>query len=231
MFAGTLVKQSSSLEGLRSTVSDIFGLAGASIAQKLLPQVKAVYSWIIKNEDKINEFASTTADAIMTVSSVIKGLATRLYGIYTVVKDNWAWYKPMLIGVIGLYGTWRTAILAVAIAEGIVSNAMRIQRAVTAALAITMGGYKAVCDGAALAQIACYLALDKYGVIAKIATARQWLLNIALNANPIGATIAVIAAATAALVLFARTCVEAYQAWKAWQDANENARRAEDFEK
>ncbi len=52
------------------------------------------------------------------------------------------------------------------------------------------------------------IAMRKYGLAAKIATARQWALNVAMNANPIGLIVIALAALTAAVLVYAAATAE-----------------------
>jgi hypothetical protein len=52
------------------------------------------------------------------------------------------------------------------------------------------------------------IAMRKFGLAAKIATARQWALNVAMNANPIGLIVLALAALTAAVLVYAAATAE-----------------------
>jgi hypothetical protein len=52
------------------------------------------------------------------------------------------------------------------------------------------------------------IAMRKFGLAAKIATARQWALNVAMNANPIGLIVIALAALTAAVLVYAAATAE-----------------------
>jgi hypothetical protein len=72
-----------------------------------------------------------------------------------------------------------------------------------------------------LAVIAVTAAMTSYAVVAAAATAQQWLLNIAMDANPIGAVIAAVVALTAA-VIYAYNNFEEFRAVLSglWADIN-----------
>ena len=53
------------------------------------------------------------------------------------------------------------------------------------------------------------IAMRKFGLATKLATARQWALNVAMNANPIGLIIGLLAAITAAVLVYAAATSEA----------------------
>jgi hypothetical protein len=52
------------------------------------------------------------------------------------------------------------------------------------------------------------IAMRKFGLAAKIATARQWALNVAMNANPIGLIVLALAALTAGVLAYAAATAE-----------------------
>ena len=52
------------------------------------------------------------------------------------------------------------------------------------------------------------IAMRKFGLATKLATARQWALNVAMNANPIGLIVLALAALTAAVLVYASATAE-----------------------
>jgi phage-related protein len=95
----------------------------------------------------------------------------------------------------------------------------------------------AVIGGLALAVLSVNAAVSAYGAIAKIATAMQWLWNVAMDANPIGIVIVAIGALVAAVVYaynkfeWFRDIIKSIWEWlkKAWDYAGKVVGAIGDF--
>ena len=74
-----------------------------------------------------------------------------------------------------------------------------VLRRVGGALALT-SGLRDLANGV--------IAMRKFGLAAKLATARQWALNVAMNANPIGLIVLALAALTAGVLAYAAATAE-----------------------
>jgi len=221
-YGGLAKKMAQTPEGRIVQLKNAWGDIQETIGFKLIPVQERLIKYLTDHLPQIQAFIDKVINTIERWVLELKPVWAELQKIYGIIKNNWAWLKPGLIGVAGLYAAWRAAVISLTIAEGTLNNALRIHRGVINAVKVAVGAYKAVCYAASYAQIACYLALDKWGVIAKlavirqkaltlatkawaavqkVATAAQWALNVAMNANPIGLIVTAVAALAAGVYL------------------------------
>lgn len=178
-FNGMMQKQSLTLGGLISTLSDnlnqgLTNFAQSGLFEKIKSGVDSIGKWIDENKEKITEGITTAGKVIGNVFDII---VTGAKAVGSVIKFLWD-YKAAILGLAGAIG-----ILVIA------ANAETI--ALTAMYAWDMIVINAK----------------------KVWTAVQWLLNAAMNANPI----VLIISAVIFLIGLIYTVVERTIGWaKAW---------------
>ena len=137
------------------------------------------------------------------MNKAIETFVPLIQKITTFIKKN-KWVIKVLVGVVGGFFLLKAALIGAKIATTAYSIAMGISAARTGAMSIAMKG-NVIAQGAFKAAMFA-------GVIAtKVMTAAQWLLNVALNANPIGLIIIGIVALIAVVALI----IKYYDDWGA----------------
>lgn len=200
-YKGGMEIQSKTFKGMLSNVKDFVGNAGRTLGAPIFDTFKngvgklLEYLNRVQNDGTLNVWAGKVKTAIDNAKTGFKefmdttqpiidwlkdtGLPllwdalTKVGGavkdVYTYVKDNWGEIAPVIVTIVGALTAWKLATEAVIIWTTL------------------MGFIGPLIEGISLAI---------WGV--KNATslweAAQWLLNVAMDANPIGATIVIISA-------------------------------------
>lgn len=142
--------------------------------------LETISAWVSENKDTINEF-------IDNAMQTLDGLAEVVFDIMEFVLNNGGPVAVIIASIGTAWATWNV----VHTIKGIVAAFKKLNIAAIASAAST--------KLATAAQVAATVA-------SKAAAAAQWLLNAALNANPIGLVIAAITAVVAAIVLLYTKC-------------------------
>lgn len=201
LYYQSMIKASKTLTGVMSTLTDNVNIAFASIGQSLLPVIKEyalrvseamgnVVIWAQNNQGLIK---AKVAEWVEKISNVLKFLYNNFDTIVTIAKV----YLGTLIAL-------KVASMAFAIATG-------VMQAATIAYNVVLGISTALQGKSAFFVMGNTVAYGAYRAVVIASTAAQWLLNAALAANPIGATIL----ALVALIALVATAVKYYDTWGA----------------
>lgn len=146
------LKQSTSLNGLLSTIQDSWNIMLSDIMQKYLPQIKGVISQLIENMPKIQ---AAIEPVFVTVGNVIQFVVEHFDTLTTVASGALGAFLAFhtINGVITVIQTLTTVIRAVSAAQGI-WNALMLANPVGVA-AVAVGGLVA-------------------GIVALIKAYKQW---------------------------------------------------------
>lgn len=175
----------------------------ATVAEKIAPITTAIANGFAKilekalelvGEDNIEQWASNLADAF---EGFINDTLPKLEAGFKWVSDN----KDFIVGAIGSVVAALVAMKAYQFGKDIAEM-----------------GTSAVNAGKKIAELASKIDLVKVAEIAraaatKIVAAAQWLLNAAMNANPIGLVIVAITALVAAFVWLWNNCADFRNFW------------------
>ena len=181
-------------EGKIVAMKGAWGDMQAELGKKLMPKLGAIAEWFHSKIPAIQEF-------ILSLADKVEELVTRAEPYITQIKDMFGKIfekvKP------ALEETWQilsdAGTVAIDIAQGIINNWDRISPVVYT-LVGAIAAYKLVMFGAwvyTTAMVAITkvkMAWDAAQAAAtETLTVKQWLLNAAMNANPIGMVIGAIA--------------------------------------
>ncbi len=190
---------SQTASGKISTLKDTINLTFAAIGEKMLPVVKEFTDRAIKAAERIQKWAEANKELIQVkVREYAEGLMKVLSFLFnnfdTIVKVvKWA--------VIVFTSLWViTKLLTIAQAAATVA---------TFSYNVALGLSAAIAGKSAFAVHGNTIAYGAYRTAVLIATGAQWLLNAAMNANPIGLIITAIAALIALVVVM-------IQKWNDW---------------
>jgi hypothetical protein len=185
--------------------------AGEAAAVSLVPIAASIMPSITR---AAKDLASAVTQHKAEIQNAVQTILNAVKGVFGFVSDNGPIIKNVLLGIAGAVVVWKTAVLAANVVQE-VNNALTVANAVAtgglaagkAALTAATGGTTAamiVQNGAVVAGTVATLAHNAAMLASKVAmgaaTAAQWLLNAALNANPIGIVITAVAALTAGII-------------------------------
>lgn len=174
---GDLKKTADGFANVRRTIvetaTDIKAKFFTVFLDMLLPNMIKLRDYLINNKDAIAGMGATFANTINVIGK----------------------HKTLIVSLLGAYLTYRTAL----------STAFAIQRVMTIYTEFKTA-IAFIKTTAALVKSSIAMGAVKVQVIAlaaaqKIATGAQWLLNVAMNANPVGIVITALAALTAGIVI------------------------------
>lgn len=159
-----------------STVDSIL----LSVGEQLAPSLQSLAESFIRNKEPIIAFASTMGDlAILLMTTV-----TESFGIITNLITT---LSPVLAGLTAGFLFYKAVVIATNL--------------YTLGFAATMQTLGIVTTFMDLKQKLFNGGLKTTGVMTSLLTAKQWALNIALNANPIGLIVGAVAALVAGGIL------------------------------
>jgi hypothetical protein len=217
-------------KALGDTVVIVFGQSlglGESIAQALTSLLDRLNSYLssVQGKAQLQSVFSTHKDEIMAIISLIPILVNALGPVYltlspalttvatdilTVVADVAIWLEQLggNGGLISTIDTWAIGLTLIQLKTGLVGDAIGLVTGLGRGAIDVFVGLRDAFTGAALAEEAstAQLVAFKIATIAQtaataVATAAQWLWNVAMDANPIGLVIIAIAALIAVIVL------------------------------
>jgi tape measure domain-containing protein len=209
-YGGAMAAQSKTLAGVWSTLMDTFriGLADAitpliPTMSKLIPQAATVLSGALTaGSAAVQSFAASFGAGWHDSAA---GAHDDVALLGAIVHDVFNWLKTDAIPILG--ALWSAFREGVAVVADITRWFMDHQKT-AAALAITIGALVLVTEAHAIAlalakgELLTYLGLQSIVTAAtKTWTAVQWLLNIAMDANPIGLIVLAIGILVVAFVL------------------------------
>jgi len=174
---------------------------GVRLGTALLPiaeQIIGKFSGIADRLSNVDFSRFTT-----TVDRVFRGIKRLGRMLLGVVKLAWR-FRIVIIAIVATLGLYHAALMLAALAVKTSAVWTGIAKTATFAWTLATKGQTAALAKLKVGTIAYKVAQKAFAVAAKIATAAQWLLNIALKANPIGLVITAIGALIAGLVLLAR---------------------------
>lgn len=195
-FPNMMDKQSKSFAGLMSTLKDNVEMTLGQVMKPAFNELtNTILPALIKKVQEIS-----TAFKLNGMKGALQeifpaGLADIIYGIGTAIKSTFNFLSQhttllktagviMASVVIGI-GAYKAALLGLAIAEGVTKAQQEISNALMVAGAVARGGLAAGTEALATAEGSATLA--------------QWGLNAAMNANPIGVVIGLVAGLAAAI--------------------------------
>lgn len=196
-FANWFKTKMPSVKDTISSVTDDFLNIGGSIFDKVLPSISNLggsISDLAKTiyDSVVPAFNSVKPDSWNSVGDAIKDIIDRATGVVNFVNDNWPTIEPVVYGIIGAITAWQLAIVGVNTWIGITTFATSAWSTIEMMIWGIQNATTAW-EGA------------------------QWLLNVAMDANPIG----VVTLAIAGLGLAIYEVVKHFQeicdwAKKAW---------------
>ncbi|MCF2529376.1 hypothetical protein [Yinghuangia soli] len=203
--AGNFAKESSTLEGQQQRLNAQWENMQAALGQKLLPVVIAVATWFNSTllpglKDTAQWLQANVVPAFVLLGGILTGT------IIPAIISTAQWFRSNL-----------DIIVPVSVAIGVMALALGGPY-LAAVIAANVQGliWVARLGAQAAAQGVVTLATGAW-------TAAQWLLNVALNANPIGLVIAAIAALAAGIYIayqrsetFRAICDKVWSVMKAW---------------
>ncbi len=130
----------------------------------------------LANSDKFQQFADNAISAITTVADIVLQAFNLLMTFANFVVDNWSWISPIVYGVAAAFIAYQVATLAAAAAQAILNGTLAMSPMMTYALII----------GAVVAAV--MLLTEVFGSLGDaimVVSAAVFVLNLALNANPI----------------------------------------------
>lgn len=171
-----------------SSVTKIFLSIGSSIVDKVFPSIEnlgeSIYNLATTIYDNvIPAFGSVKPDNWNSVGDAVSGIIDRATETSNFINDNWTTIEPIIVSLTGAIIAWKTAIIAV-----------NTWAAITTITTSAWGTIELMIWGIKNATTAW--------------EAAQWLLNVAMDANPIGVVTIAIAALGFAI----------YEVIKHWQD-------------
>jgi len=207
-YGGAMAAQSKTLAGVWSTLMDTFRIGLADSIEPLIPTMStlipqagvalegALHTGSVAMQDFVKNFGAGWHDSAAGATNDIALLGS-------ITRETFTWLRQNAVPVLAeLWSGFKEGV-------GIVADIVRwfMQHDTTAkALLITMGALLVVtrAHAAAMAVEAAgglikYIAqMNIVTALTKVWTALQWLLNVALDANPIGLIVIAIAALAAA---------------------------------
>ncbi|WP_085833983.1 phage tail protein [Clostridium merdae] len=118
-------------------------------------------------------------------------ITEQVTGLFTIIKDNGATIASVLATALVSFGTFQTVLLAAKVPALAMLAVTEAQNAVLAIQAVRALGVKG--------------AMELFSGTTKGASVAQWLLNAAMNANPIALIIAAVAALVAGIIVLWNT--------------------------
>lgn len=194
-------------EGKIVAAKGAWGDMQAELGKKLMPKLGAIAEWFHSKIPGIQEF-------ILSLADKVEELVTRAEPYITQIKDMFGKIfekvKP------ALEETWQilsnAGTVAIDIAQGIINNWDRISPAIYTVIG-AIGAYNlatTIRNNKEMIYLGYMKAKNALDTIAAILTGqltiKQWALNAAMNANPIGLVIGLIAALIGII----------WMAWKNW---------------
>lgn len=129
----------------------------------------------LANSDRFQQFADNAIAAITTVADIVLQAFNLLVMFANFVADNWSWISPIVYGVAAAFIAYQVAALAAAAAQAILNGA----------LAMSPMMYYALIIGAVVAVMLLTEVFGSLGDAIMVVSAAVFVLNLALNANPI----------------------------------------------
>lgn len=130
----------------------------------------------LANSDRFQQFADNAISAITTVADAVLQAFNLLMTFANFVVDNWSWISPIVYGVAAAFIAYQVATLAAAAAQAILNGELAMSPMMTYALII----------GAVVAAVMLLTEVFGYlGDAIMVVSAAVFVLNLALNANPI----------------------------------------------
>jgi len=210
---GDYSRTSSSTANVQKTLQAETENASAALGQKLAPAVTAMrqgFLALIRGSsgliDGIGGVAGAVSPVVATLAGGLQPALAAVQGALAAVAG--AIPTPVLQGLAIVLGVITAAMVAQALATAAWSAAQAAAAIVTGLFATTVNAETGATERGVIARVAHNAAVVASTVVHGIAvaataawTAAQWLLNAALNANPIGLVVIAIALLIAGLVL------------------------------
>ena len=168
-------------------------VTGTTEAQK----AAAINSNTLSN--RIAELKNRWVNMLTSTNAASDGL-NKAKNIIGYLTDHMDEIVSVGIGVLKFFAVWKASIMAVRLVTGAFNIALGLQGALTGIASIAIGKSS--------------IALNAYGIATKAATAFQWLLNVAMGANPIGALIIGVVALGAALLFLSNRHAQLIEEYK-----------------
>lgn len=190
-FGGLAQQMAQTDEGRTIRLKNAWGSVKDEIGSAVLP---AVSSFVQYTAEHIPQIRDAVTNAMQNISSAsetvipdIIGMLEKAADAVGFVVENWDELSPVIYGVVGAIGAYKGIVAACNIVEQISVNYLKIKK-------VIMGVLKPIIAAVQAAHLA--LASGE-----GIATAAQWALNAAMDANPVGVIIVAIGALIAIGVL------------------------------
>lgn len=195
-FAGQASARASSFQGEMDRLNETVNETKIKIGDWLLPVIQKVMAWILTNAVPwLEQLVKAWQDNV----GVIGDLHHNVTNVWNVLQAMFTWASKNMNVVWGL----AMAITGVVIAFKLLQLGIAVTEGVMAAYGTIQAVVTALSYGAAGATYAQGAALVIFRIAMAAATAAQWLWNIAMGANPVGAVILGIVALIAVIVLLA----------------------------
>lgn len=217
-FGGSAQAAGATLAGQIAIAKNNMTSMGVTATNAIMPIVTSVMPSLTAAVSSMASFVTThkgdIQGAVSAIGSVIKG-------VFGFISDHGEIVKTAVLGIAGAIVTWKVAMAAVNVVSGVmntlealkaarlgISNGLTLaQTAATKTATDAQIGYKnaLIAEGIVSVQnvakkVASTAATVASTVATKAATAAQWLLNAAMDANPVGIVILAVAALTAAFI-------------------------------
>ncbi|OOM81794.1 phage-related minor tail protein [Clostridium puniceum] len=173
-FGGWFINNIPSIKEKVSWVTQTFIDIGSSIIDKDLPPLKDFIDSCINLGTTISSSVQPAIDGIVpdnwnSVADAVKDILTNATEVVNFINDNWNEIEPVILTIVGALGAYKLTLIAIE------------------AWTVIVG---------ATNEIFATVELAIWGVVNATSAweAVQWLLNVAMDANPIGVVIMAIAA-------------------------------------
>ncbi len=243
--AGGMARMKNSIEENKEEIGEKMLPAVAKITNALASVAPIVVPAISEVTVGITNFASQVlpylSSGIERVSGFVKAnmpqIKSAISSVLDVTKNAITWVtshgpliKGTIVGVVSSMMAWKAAMLTARVIQE-VNNALLIKSKIESVglgaaekvLAAAKGGTTLATSLYNMALVKSTAAQIAQNVATKAAAAGQWLLNAALNANPIGIVVVAVGALVAAFIVLWNTCKPFRDFWIGMWDGMKSA--------
>lgn len=180
----------------------------AAVGPVFLALLQALAPAIVTLAPGVAELATILSGQLVAVINTLNPLLQALAGF---LADNIGWIEPLAVAVVALAAGYKAYAAAVGVVNAV--KALELVAFAKSAAAWVANTATIIANGVAISAWAVAMAVVRTATVAW--TAVQWLLNVALTANPIGLIIVAIGVLIGIIVLIATKTTWFQTIWKA----------------